>query len=90
MSDGVVRHHILDPRFGLPAVVTWRSVTVASSTCLHANALSTASIVRGIRAVHWLDDLGVAARFVDLQGRVVTTAQWSAQAEDLALAGGAK
>ncbi|MCU1598479.1 MAG: hypothetical protein JWQ47_2218 [Glaciihabitans sp.] len=88
MSDGFVRHHILDPRFGLPAAVNWRSVTVASSTCLHANALSTASIVRGIRAVQWLDDLGVGARFVDLRGRVVTTRQWPVQAEELALAGG--
>jgi FAD:protein FMN transferase len=90
MSDGFVRHHILDPQFGLPAVPSWRSVTVASSSCLHANALSTASIVRGFRAVQWLDDLNIGARFVDQRGRVVTTEQWPMPAEDLVLARGAQ
>jgi thiamine biosynthesis lipoprotein len=88
MSDGFARHHILDPRFGLPAVPTWRSVTVASSSCLHANALSTASIVRGFRAVQWLDDLNIGGRFVDLRGRVVTTEQWPSPTEERVFAGG--
>jgi thiamine biosynthesis lipoprotein len=90
MSGGFVRHHILDPQFGLSAETIWRSVTVASSSCLHANALSTASIVRGFRAVQWLDGLDIGARFVDLRGRVVTTGQWPMPAEEPVLAGGAQ
>ena len=52
VSGGRARHHILDPRFGLPAEVVWRTVTVASTSCLKANALSTASIIRGFGAVN--------------------------------------
>jgi thiamine biosynthesis lipoprotein len=90
MSGGYLRHHILDPRSGLPAAPAWRSVTVAAESCLRANAFSTASIVRGFRAVEWLESRNVGARFVDLQGRVVTTDQWPAPVEVLASAGDAR
>lgn len=69
-------HHILDPRIGLPAEPVWRSVTVAATTCLQANAFSTAGIVRGFPATTWFDRLGITARLVDLQGRVVATGSW--------------
>lgn len=69
-------HHILDPRFGLPAEPVWRSVTVAASSCLRSNAFTTAGIVRGFAAVEWFDRIGVAARLVDAQGRIVTTGGW--------------
>lgn len=75
---GTEMHHILDPRFGLPAETVWRSVTVAHRSCLRANALSTASIVRGYPAVEWLESCGVAARFVDRCGNVITTGNWPA------------
>jgi thiamine biosynthesis lipoprotein len=88
MSGGYLRHHILDPRSGLPAAPAWRSVTVAADSCLRANAFSTASIVRGFRAVEWLDSQNIGARFVDLEGRVVTTGQWPIPVELLERAGG--
>ena len=69
-------HHILDPRFGLPAEPVWRSVTVAGSSCLQANAYSTAGIVRGFAAVEWFRRGGIAARLLDRQGRLVTTGGW--------------
>ncbi len=69
-------HHILDPRFGLPAEPVWRSVTVAAPSCLRANAYSTAGIVRGFSAVGWFERDGIAARLVDRQGRVVATSPW--------------
>lgn len=69
-------HHILDPRFGLPAEPAWRSVTVAATSCLQANAFSTAGIVRGFAAREWFNSLGVSARMVDLQGRAVATGSW--------------
>lgn len=75
-SQGVTRHHILDPRLGVPAPAVWRSATVAAPTCLRANALSTAAIVRGLRAASWLDGEGAAARLVDDAGRVVTVGGW--------------
>lgn len=77
-SDGQARHHILDPRFGLPADDVWRSVSVAAGTCVRANALSTASIVRGLTAPGWLRGLGADARLVARDGSIVTTGRWPA------------
>ncbi|MEO5994702.1 MAG: FAD:protein FMN transferase, partial [Arthrobacter sp.] len=76
---GAQVHHILDPRFGLPAETVWRSVTVAAPTCLEANAFSTAGVVRGFRAVDWFRDRGIAGRFVDQQGRIITTGGWPSE-----------
>ena len=77
-QGGYLRHHILDPRSGLPVEPVWRSVSVAARDCLVANAYSTAAIVRGHSAVSWLEGSGVSARLVDRAGRVVTTGSWPA------------
>lgn len=76
MRDGRAHQHILDPAFGTPVIPEWRSATVAAATCLRANGLSTASIVRGRGAVAWLAEQGADARLVDLRGRVVTVGAW--------------
>jgi thiamine biosynthesis lipoprotein len=44
---GELLHHIVDPRTGRPAAPIWRTVSVAANSCLRANTLSTAAIVRG-------------------------------------------
>ncbi|MCI0155635.1 FAD:protein FMN transferase [Leifsonia shinshuensis] len=77
-SDGRTRHHILDPRFGLPAEEVWRTVTVAASDCVRANTLSTAAVVRGLRAPSWLRERGADARLVARDGSIVTTGRWPA------------
>ena len=69
-------HHIVDPASGAPAEVIWRTVTVAASSCVDANTASTAAIVRGERAVPWLESLGLAARLVRPNGDVVVTSAW--------------
>ncbi|MGY3317858.1 FAD:protein FMN transferase [Arthrobacter sp. TE12232] len=76
-------HHVLDPRFGLPAEAVWKTVTVAAPTCLEANAFSTAGIVRGFAAVEWFRSAGVTARLVDQRGRVVTTGGWPAESNSV-------
>jgi thiamine biosynthesis lipoprotein len=85
---GAQVHHILDPRFGLPAEPVWRSVTVAASTCLEANAYSTAAVVRGYAAVDWFRREGITGRLVDTHGRTIHTGGWPEAAEDHAIAGG--
>lgn len=77
--QGTQVHHILDPRFGLPAEAVWRSVSVAAPTCLEANAYSTAAIVRGFAALEWFRSAGISARLVDSRGRVATTGGWPAE-----------
>lgn len=81
VHDGRVHQHILDPAFGAPVIPAWRSATVAAADCVTANALSTAAIVRGRAAPRWLAERGAAARLVDLEGRIVTTAGWPAAEE---------
>ncbi len=80
-NKGRPQHHILDPRFGLPAEPVWKSVTIAADTCLTANALSTAAIVRGRAAIDWLQNLGATGRLVDQAGRIVTVGTWPAAPE---------
>lgn len=76
VQDGALRHHILDPRFGLPADTVWRSASAAAPTALAANAYSTAALVKGHSAPGWLRELGVSARLVDQRGRSVTSGSW--------------
>jgi thiamine biosynthesis lipoprotein len=71
-------HHIIDPGTGRPAREVWRTVTVAAGTCVDANTASTAAIVRGASAAGWLAAVGLPARLVASDGRVVTVGEWPA------------
>jgi FAD:protein FMN transferase len=75
-AAGSERHHIVDPRTGLPAPEAWRTVSVAAASCTAANTASTAAIVRGERAPEWLEQRGLPARLVRPDGTVETTAGW--------------
>ncbi|BBY63844.1 FAD:protein FMN transferase [Mycolicibacterium helvum] len=74
--DGDLVHHILEPRTGRPADPVWRSVSVAAGSCLAANTISTAAIVRGHRDPDWIATLGVPARLIDRTGAVRTVGGW--------------
>ena len=73
-------HHIVEPRSGAPAPEYWRTVSVAAADCVDANSASTAAIVRGERAVAWLESGGLPARLVRADGSIVTTAGWPVEA----------
>jgi FAD:protein FMN transferase len=60
----------------VPAREDWVSVSVAAGTCVGANTLSTAALVRGRDALPWLRDLDVTARLVTPHGAVVTSGAW--------------
>jgi thiamine biosynthesis lipoprotein len=81
-TNGQSLHHILDPRTCRPAPPLWRTVSVSAGTCVQANTLSTAAIVRGTTAPTWLRTLGVPARLVHADGRVLTLGGWPAPAEE--------
>jgi thiamine biosynthesis lipoprotein len=76
-------HHLVDPSTGDSANGPWRTVTVSAATCLDANIASTAAIVRGERAVGWLESLGLPARLVGADGSVRHLAGWPADGDDL-------
>lgn len=73
---GRVLHHIVDPATGLPASSPWRTVSVAASSCLGANAAATAAVVKGASALDWLESLDLPARLVTHDGAVRTTTKW--------------
>jgi thiamine biosynthesis lipoprotein len=72
-------HHILDPRTGQPARAVWRTVSVGAPTCLEANTMSTAAVVRAEAAVPWLRRQKVPARLVRASGEVLTLGGWPAE-----------
>jgi FAD:protein FMN transferase len=76
-ADGATHHHVVDPRVGQPVPGHWRSITVAADTCVDANTMSTAALVRGAMAVDWLRARGAPARLLDQDGRV-TRLYWPA------------
>jgi thiamine biosynthesis lipoprotein len=69
-------HHIVDPRTRDAAPPVWRTVSVAADTCVRANTLTTAALVRGARATRWLAGLGAPARLVAADGSVITLGTW--------------
>jgi thiamine biosynthesis lipoprotein len=73
---GAVMHHILDPRTGRPARPVWRTVSVIAAAALQANTASTTAIIRGVPALGWLEDQGLAARLVAADGSVHHTPGW--------------
>jgi thiamine biosynthesis lipoprotein len=73
---GDLVHHIVDPRTGRSADPVWRNVSVAAASCLAANTISTAAIVRGDHAPDWIATLGIAARLIDRTGAVRTVGSW--------------
>lgn len=76
MHNGTQQHHLIDPRAGRCANGSWRTATVWAPTCVEANTLSTAAIVRGSDAAEWLSSREAPARLVDQRGRTTHTAAW--------------
>lgn len=78
--DGEQMHHIIDPHTGRPAEPVWRTVTVAATSCVMANTLTTAAVVRGAAAKTWLGGQWVPARLVAQDGTVSVLGGWPADA----------
>jgi thiamine biosynthesis lipoprotein len=82
-TDSGVVHHVIDPETGRSVESLWRTVSVTAASCLNANIASTASLVRGSRAVAWLAELGLPSRLVGVDGRVRHVAGWPSAGDDL-------
>jgi FAD:protein FMN transferase len=75
-AGGEVVHHIIDPSTGRSALPYWILVSVTGSSCVDANALSTAAIVWGQDALDRLRPFEQAVRLVRHDGEVVTVGGW--------------
>jgi thiamine biosynthesis lipoprotein len=78
---GARRHHLLDPRTGLPAAEVWHCVSAVGDTCAAANTATTAAIVLGADAPPWLSARRVTARLVAADGTVCRTGAWPTERE---------
>ena len=76
-------HHLIDPASSRPARPVWRTVSVAAATCLDANIATTAAIIRGERAVQWLQSLALPSRLVSADGASLHLAGWPDVGDDL-------
>jgi thiamine biosynthesis lipoprotein len=74
--DGVLRHHLIDPRTGLPSGSRWEQVTVAASTCLEADVAAKAAFLLSEDGLGWLDQRGLPGRFVGAGGVVAVNEVW--------------
>jgi thiamine biosynthesis lipoprotein len=80
---GVAVHHVIDPATGHSVSSTWRTASVAASSCLDANIASTAAIVRGEEAIAWLTQQKLPSRLVDTDGHARHVAGWPTEGDDL-------
>jgi thiamine biosynthesis lipoprotein len=82
-AGGELVHHLLDPTTGHPVKGAWRTASVAAGSCLDANIASTATIVRGERALEWLSSHRLPSRLVTTAGTSVHVAGWPDDGDDL-------
>jgi thiamine biosynthesis lipoprotein len=76
-SDGArTLHHVIDPRTGDCANGPYATATVASSSCVRANALATAALLWGDDAPRRLADAGGAARLIRHDGTIEAVGGW--------------
>jgi thiamine biosynthesis lipoprotein len=86
-TDAGVAHHLVDPSTGGSVDSVWRTASVCAASCLDANIASTAAIVRGARAVGWLEGLSLPSRLVSVDGTARHVAGWPAAGDDLPASG---
>ena len=65
LRGGERQHHLIDPRDRCVRADPWRDVTVAAPTCLAADVAAKAALLLGDEGPAWLDERGLAGRFVD-------------------------
>jgi thiamine biosynthesis lipoprotein len=76
---GAVRHHLIDPRTGLPSNVNLWSVSVAAATCAQAEVAAKAAFLLGPEAgARLLAGLGLAGLFLLPDGSERRAGRWSA------------
>jgi FAD:protein FMN transferase len=76
--------HLVDPATGRPSESRWEQVTASGSSCLSADVAAKAGFLLGERGPAWLDERGVAGRFVGVDGLVVENDAWTGATREAA------
>jgi thiamine biosynthesis lipoprotein len=69
--------HLVDPATGEPSESCWEQVTASGATCLSADVAAKVGFLLGDEGPEWLDERGIAGRFVSREGDVLENACWS-------------
>lgn len=69
-------HHIVDPATGDAAAPPWLTVTAVAGSCLDANTLTTAALVRGPEILPFLRQAGCPMRLLGADGRITLLGGW--------------
>ncbi len=78
LRGGEWQHHLIDASTGRPSTSPWTDVTVCASTCLDADIAAKAAFLLGRDGPDWLDEHGLAGRFLLPSGRPVHSRAWRA------------
>jgi thiamine biosynthesis lipoprotein len=80
-----LRHHLLDPRTGLPAETGLQSVTVAAERCEQAEVAAKVAFLLGpVRGPAFLHRRGLAGLVVGMDGAQVAVGHWPPQRPEAA------
>jgi FAD:protein FMN transferase len=76
LAGGTQQNHLIDPRTSRPTTSQWLHVTVAGPSCYVADVAAKAALLLGVAGPRWLDDRGLAGRFVGHDGKIVLSRAW--------------
>jgi thiamine biosynthesis lipoprotein len=82
LRGGVVQHHLIDPRTGVPATSPWSEVTACGATCLAADVAAKAGYLLGDEGPEWLDRRGIPGRFLARSGASIANDAWREQTRE--------
>jgi thiamine biosynthesis lipoprotein len=77
LRGGRPQHHLIDPRTGAPADSPWALVTACGDSCWAADVGAKAAFLLGDDGPAWLDEHGMAGRFLRGDDSVVVNSTWS-------------
>jgi FAD:protein FMN transferase len=69
--------HLVDPTNARPSGSSWEQVTASGATCIDADVAAKAGFLLGERGPEWLDERGIPARFVGVDGEIVENDAWA-------------
>jgi thiamine biosynthesis lipoprotein len=82
LAGGTQQNHLIDPRTCRPTTSRWLHVTVAAASCYVADVAAKAALLLGVAGPRWLDERGLAGRFVGHDGTIVLSRAWQLRAPE--------